>query len=131
MDSPRSEIDENEMLNIRGGSPERKFLDEKGQASPVLNSEESLDSEYSSDISKNDDRNRRNKDSRKGNRKNRERNHHGRNKKRERDREQKNNEQQEQIKDSQGVCVFYLQGKCLKVRNHLIISAIFLMYCFY
>lgn len=104
------------MLNMRGGSPERRFLEEKGQPSPAFNSEESVDSEYSSDRSKTDDRNRRNREFRKGNRKNRDRNHHGRNKKRDREREQKNNEQQEQAKDSQGVCVFYLQGKCLKVR---------------
>lgn len=116
MESPRSEVDENEILNIRSGSPERRFLDEKGQPSPAFNSEESVDSEYSSDRSKTDDRNRRNREFRKGSRKNRDRNHH-RSKKRDREREAKNNDQQEQSKDSQGVCVFYLQGKCLKVRN--------------
>lgn len=105
------------MLNIRGGSPDRRFFEDKNQPSPAFNSEESLDSEYSSDRSKTDDRIRRNKDFRKGGRKNKDRNHHGRNKKRDREREQKNNEQQEQLKDSQGVCVFFLQGKCLKVRK--------------
>lgn len=117
LDSPKSELDENEMLNMRSGSPERRFFEEKGQPSPVFNSEESIDSEYSSDRSKNDDRNKqRSREFRKGNKKNKIREHHSRNKKRDRDRDKKNNEEQDQMmKDSQGICVFYLQGKCLKV----------------
>lgn len=110
-------MDENEVNNVKGETPERRFLEERSQPSPALNSEESVDSEYSSDKGKIEDRSRRNRDFRKGNRKKRDREHHGRNKKRDRDREKKNNEQQEQLKDSQGVCVFYLQGKCLKVKK--------------
>ncbi|KAG5885421.1 hypothetical protein JTB14_036070 [Gonioctena quinquepunctata] len=104
--SPRSEIDENEMINMRGGSPDRKY-DEKGECVPSMHSDESYESEYSSDPNRGDERPKK-RDNKKG-RKSRDRK--DRNKNRDKD---KNKEQQQPLKDSQGVCVFYLQGKCQK-----------------
>lgn len=106
IDSPKSEIDENEMLNVRGGSAERK-MEERREGSPSLQSEESYDSEYSSDRSRSDERTRRREG--KKSKRNRDREHG-----RERKNRDRRNEQQP-LKDSQGVCVFYLQGKCQKV----------------
>ncbi|XP_018571214.1 protein suppressor of sable isoform X2 [Anoplophora glabripennis] len=105
IESPKSEIDENEMLNIRGGSPEKK-PEERREGSPSVQSEESYDSEYSSDRSRSDERIRR-REGKKAKR-NRDREHG-----RERKNRDRRNEQQP-LKDSQGVCVFYLQGKCQK-----------------
>ncbi|KAJ8963553.1 hypothetical protein NQ314_005558 [Rhamnusium bicolor] len=103
--SPKSEIDENEMLNIRGGSPEKRH-EEKMERTPSLNSEESYDSEYSSDRSRSDERVRKRDGKKKRNKE------HGRDRNKNRDRDRRN--EQQPLKDSQGVCVFYLQGKCQK-----------------
>jgi hypothetical protein len=107
MDSPKSEdIDENEFLNVRGGSPKSE---DKQDRSVSPRSDDSYDSEYSSDRSKGDERRERKRDYKKGKGRNRDRN--GK-KNRERRPEQ---QQQQQFKDAQGVCVFFLQGKCQKV----------------
>ncbi|KAK4878780.1 hypothetical protein RN001_011286 [Aquatica leii] len=98
--SPKPEdIDENEMLNVRGGSPVQK-LDETRSPSP-RSDYESYDSSTSSDSRRDKKRNSRgkNKDGARGDKKYKERN-----------REQKS----DQLKDAQGVCLFYLQGKCTK-----------------
>jgi hypothetical protein len=106
MDSPKSEdIDENEFLNVRGGSPKSE---DKQDRSVSPRSDDSYDSEYSSDRSKGDERRERKRDYKKGKGRNRDRN--GK-KNRERRPEQ---QQQQQFKDAQGVCVFFLQGKCQK-----------------
>lgn len=104
LDSPKSEdVDENEFLNVRGGSPKSDDNKKDKSVSPTR-SDDSYDSEYSSDRSKGDDRRKR--DYKKGKR-SRERN-------RKRSRERRPD--QPQFKDQQGVCVFFLQGKCQKVR---------------
>ncbi|XP_063923736.1 uncharacterized protein LOC135137894 isoform X3 [Zophobas morio] len=102
LDSPKSEdVDENEFLNVRGGSPKSDDNKKDKSVSPTR-SDDSYDSEYSSDRSKGDDRRKR--DYKKGKR-SRERN-------RKRSRERRPD--QPQFKDQQGVCVFFLQGKCQK-----------------
>lgn len=107
-DSPKSEdmMDETEFLNIRGGSP-NKHDDKNIDRSVSSRSDDSYDSEYSSDRSKNEDRRDRKKEfNKKGKGRNRDRN-----KKKNREREKR---AEQQLKDSQGVCVFFLQGKCQK-----------------
>ncbi|CAH0549008.1 unnamed protein product [Brassicogethes aeneus] len=101
-ESPKmEEFDENEMLNVRGGSPLRN--EERRDRSLTPNMDDSMSSQdYSSDKSEEKSRKR----DRKNNRKNRDRNKH-------RDRE-RNNRTEPQMSDSQGVCVYYLQGKCQK-----------------
>lgn len=117
MESPKSsEIDESEMLNMRGGSPVRRFETKKESSprgTPSIHSEESYESGDSSDRGRSEDKVRR-RDSKKGGRRNRD---HGKDKHKNRDRDKKG--EQLQLKDSQGVCVFYLQGKCQKVVRHI------------
>ncbi|XP_023012917.2 suppressor of sable isoform X2 [Leptinotarsa decemlineata] len=109
IESPRSEIDENEMINMRGGSPDRKF-EENREPMSSMHSDESFESEYSSDSNKIEDKLKK-RDSRKGRKiKERDRRDRIKNKDKERDR----SKEQQPLKDSQGVCVFYLQGKCQK-----------------
>ncbi|XP_044261091.1 protein suppressor of sable [Tribolium madens] len=89
IDSPKAEDDEN-------ASPKSE---EKRDRSASPRSEDSYTSDES-DRSRSD----RKRDHKKGK---------GRNRQRKRSRERRN-EQQQQNKDSQGVCVFFLQGKCQK-----------------
>lgn len=119
IDSPRSEIDENEMLNIRSGSPgaEMRLHPQGGppfgphmdhrRSRSLSRSEESFHSEYSSD--EREERSRRKSAKNRRKKENRDRR---------RDREQRRSNRDEQAKlplqDSQGVCVFYMQGKCQK-----------------
>ncbi|XP_060532651.1 protein suppressor of sable isoform X2 [Cylas formicarius] len=128
-DSPRSEIDENEVLNMRGGSPGSEMRlppignpQDKPSRSPSK-SEESYDSEYSTDDHVRPEDSGSLKAKKKSSRNKRKREHKERNK---RDRRQQQQLQQQdlgqpqqqgqkvQLQDSQGVCVFYMQGKCQK-----------------
>ncbi|KAK9875992.1 hypothetical protein WA026_011093 [Henosepilachna vigintioctopunctata] len=111
-DSPKSEeMDEKEILNIRGGSPETRPDKDERLRSP--RSEQSYDSEYSSDQGKLEEKvnkgkrenKRENRKSNKNKNKNRDRNF-----KRDRSRDRKN----EPLADSKGICIFYLNGKCNK-----------------
>ncbi|XP_066144559.1 protein suppressor of sable isoform X1 [Euwallacea fornicatus] len=118
--SPRSEdIDENEMLNIRSGSPGADLrlmhgplifppMDQKRSRSPSR-SDDSYNSEPILE-ERLEERSRRRKIT-----KNRKRKELKRERK---EREQRRGNRDEQPKslyqDSQGVCVFYLQGKCQK-----------------
>lgn len=105
------EMDEKEMLNIRGGSPEAPKLDkDERQKSP--RSEVSYDSEYASDHGKHDDKgNRGRRESRRDGKKNKSKNKtRDRNFKKEKNRETK----AESNTDSKGICIFYLNGKCNK-----------------
>ncbi|CAH1118378.1 unnamed protein product [Phaedon cochleariae] len=107
-ESPKSEIDENEMLNMRGRlSPDKRFED-KGEHMLQMQSEESHESECSVDTNKIEERVKR-RENKKG-RRNREQRRDRKNKDKEWDR--KND--LSALRDSQGVCVFYLQGKCQK-----------------
>ncbi|XP_056641059.1 protein suppressor of sable isoform X1 [Diorhabda sublineata] len=99
--SPKSEIDENEMINMRGGSPK---MDVRVEPNHSGHSEESYESEHSDDMNRLEDKDREVKRKRRKGNKDR-----GRIK---RDKDWKNDQQP--LKDSQGVCVFYLQGKCQK-----------------
>ncbi|KAL3270850.1 hypothetical protein HHI36_021368 [Cryptolaemus montrouzieri] len=112
MDSPNlEEIAENEILNIRGGSPEPRPDKEERLRSP--RSEQSYDSEYSSDHSRLEDKaaktrresRRENRKANKNKNKNRDRNF-----KRDRSRERN----VEPVTDAKGICIFYLNGKCNK-----------------
>lgn len=98
LDSPKPEdLDETELMNVRGASPKP---DDKHDRSTSPRSEDSYSSECSSDRSKKSD-DRRKRDYKK--------------KSRNRDRRKKSRERRnEPIKDAQGVCVFFLQGKCQK-----------------
>lgn len=110
------EMDEKEMLNIRGGSPEASKLDkDERQKSP--RSEVSYDSEYASDHGKHDDKgNRGKRESRRDGKKNKSKNKtRDRNFKKEKNRETK----AESNTDSKGICIFYLNGKCNKVRKEI------------
>ncbi|CAH1184639.1 unnamed protein product [Phyllotreta striolata] len=95
-DSPKSEMDENDVMNMRGGSPKGDENTHSGY------SEESFESEYSSDQNKPEEKTRENKKKRK---------------KKYKDKKNKNKERkldESALIDNQEVCVFYLQGKCLK-----------------
>ncbi|XP_057658605.1 uncharacterized protein LOC130895378 isoform X4 [Diorhabda carinulata] len=99
--SPKSEIDENEMINMRGGSPK---MDVRVEPNYSGHSEESYESEHSDDMNRLEDKDREVKRKRRKGNKDRSRI--------KRDKDWKNDQQP--LKDSQGVCVFYLQGKCQK-----------------
>lgn len=90
--------------------------DDSAVVSPSQQSDESGESEYASDRSKGDDRMRRRGIG--GRRGGRNREHGNRNKNKDRKNDMGHGQMQQQqtpMKDSQGVCVFYLQGKCQKV----------------
>ncbi|KAF5288696.1 hypothetical protein FQR65_LT11961 [Abscondita terminalis] len=95
---PEDVVDESEMLNVHGASPQQK---QNQSRSPTPNSD--YDSYESSTSSEGRDRKRREKRKTNKDKKYKERN-----------REQKS---EPQLKDAQGVCVFYLQGKCTKENN--------------
>ncbi|XP_019766798.1 protein suppressor of sable isoform X3 [Dendroctonus ponderosae] len=109
--SPRSDIDENEILNIRSGSPGAEMrLGPPGFGPPIdhrqsgsnSKSDESYNSEDSDEL---DARTRRKLTKMKKKKETR----------RER-RDQKRRDEQPKmaLQDAQGVCVFYMQGKCQK-----------------
>lgn len=119
LDSPKSDsVDENELINQRGGSPlpmkyDRRDRD-RSPRSPSQHSDDSHDTGASSDRSKEEERvkekrKQREKPRNGGNNNKRNKNNRDRNKNRDRDRRS-----DLQLKDSQGICVFFLQGKCQK-----------------
>ncbi|XP_050299416.1 protein suppressor of sable isoform X3 [Anthonomus grandis grandis] len=120
MDSPRSEIDENEMLNIRSGSP--SGAEQKVQGHPPAGSYLPMehqhhrrsrtpsrsDDSYNSELSSEEREERARRRMGKQQRKKKE-------KRQRRDRKRNHREDPTKaLQDSQGVCVFYLQGKCQK-----------------
>ncbi|GJQ80659.1 putative metal ion binding protein [Trypoxylus dichotomus] len=108
--SPKSdEVDEIEMLNIRGGSPEHRATKDN---SPRTEETLSDDTEYSSEKSGDErDRRERRRDKRGG----KMRTNRGRDRRMmDSNRENKNKMMEQQPKDSPQLCVYYLQGKCQK-----------------
>ncbi|KRT83414.1 hypothetical protein AMK59_4149, partial [Oryctes borbonicus] len=105
--SPKSdELDEIEMLNIRGGSPEHRPNKDN---SPRTEDTLSDDTDYSSEKS-GDERERRRREKRDRKMRNR-----GRDRRlMDNNRENKNKMMEQQPKDSPQLCVYYLQGKCQK-----------------
>lgn len=107
-DSPKPEdMDENEAMNVRGGSPDRN---KELSLSPHGEEYDSYDSEYSSDPNK-DDKKKRDGNLRKGAKG---KNRSGRERKYNRDRSRERRADTA-LKDSQNLCLFYIQGKCNKV----------------
>lgn len=122
LDSPKSDsVDENEFINQRGGSPLAIKHDrrdrERSPRSPSQQSDDSHDTEESSDRSKEEERGKEKRKQREkqrmgGNNNNNKRNKNNRDRNKNRDRDRRGDLQ---LKDSQGICVFFLQGKCQKV----------------
>lgn len=120
LDSPKGEKDENEPL--RGTSPEKstdQHSQQQQQHSPHSShdNDDSNESEYSSDNGREKKHYQRGPKS-----KNKER-HDRKYNSRERSRERRVDTQ---LKDSPSVCLFYLQGKCNKVRQY---KEIFRCFC--
>ncbi|XP_050501117.1 protein suppressor of sable isoform X3 [Diabrotica virgifera virgifera] len=92
-------IDENDIVDMRGGSPK---LENRLDFAHSGHSEESNESEHAEDQNKVHDRDGKRKKKK--------------NKGRDRDRMKNRGDNQgdQHLKDAQGVCVFYLQGKCQK-----------------
>lgn len=110
MESPKSdEIDESEMLNVRGGSPEPLKFKDSRLSSDKSDDYESYDSEYSSERSTDDRKDRKVRDYRKGT------------KLRIRDRRDRkfldrNREKKPEATLRDGnICIYNIQGKCSKV----------------
>ncbi|CAH1111810.1 unnamed protein product [Psylliodes chrysocephalus] len=110
LDSPKSEIDENEMLNMRGGSP--KMEERMEGAAHSVHSEESYESEYSSDPNRIEQMEEREREDNTAKRKKKKKNSHSGRDKKNKSKDRK--KEQTPLQDSKGVCVFYLQGKCQK-----------------
>ncbi|KAK9751386.1 hypothetical protein QE152_g5148 [Popillia japonica] len=110
--SPKSdEVDEIEMLNIRGGSPEHRLS--KDTNSPRTEETLSDETDYSSDKS-GEERERRERRREKRDRKMRQRDRGRERRLLEANRDNKNKMMEQQPKDSAQLCVYYLQGKCQK-----------------
>lgn len=106
------------MLNIRGGSPDKNMPNREQSLSPHRDDYDSYDSEYSSDRSREDKREKKkeNHNKRGFKTKNRDRARDNRKFNQDRSRERRT---EVPLKDSQ-ICMFYMQGKCNKVRFPLL-----------
>lgn len=108
------------MLNIRGGgSPDQPKGDRISPRS------DSYDSEYASDHQKMEDK--RDRGRRDNNRREGKKNNKSKNKNRDRNfkREKGGNNKPEPTADSKGICIFYLNGKCNKVRRNFFVEIIY------
>ncbi|XP_030754441.1 protein suppressor of sable isoform X2 [Sitophilus oryzae] len=110
-DSPRPDFEENDMMNMRSGSPDAEFrlLQALPMSQQGRNLSKSEDSASDGSAGEREERmrrratkNRRKKEAKERNRREREQ--------RRLDQAAKNHP----LQDSQGVCVFYMQGKCQK-----------------
>lgn len=102
------------MLNIRGGSPEHRLS--KDTNSPRTEETLSDETDYSSDKS-GEERERRERRREKRDRKMRQRDRGRERRLLEANRDNKNKMMEQQPKDSAQLCVYYLQGKCQKVKG--------------
>ncbi|GLV36786.1 suppressor of sable [Carabus blaptoides fortunei] len=116
IESPKNEdIDEDEMLNVRGASPENKPHKENSPFAEAEGGYESLDSEYDSEPYHNRP-NKRNfeRDQRKGRNRNRETRRDRKNFREKNNRKKDNDQNRPQMQDANSICMFYMQGKCHK-----------------
>ncbi|XP_044763372.1 protein suppressor of sable isoform X2 [Coccinella septempunctata] len=109
-----SEVDEKEIMNIRGGSPDPAQRLDKDERPKSPRSEGSYDSEPASDLVKQEDKgNRGRRESRREGKKN----NKNKNKNRDRNFKKDNKNRDSKVEptaDSKGICIFYLNGKCNK-----------------